>query len=88
MIEIAIFSNEHLQQETYDRLIAEYIAAHWTSKPYRVYHTEAGNIPMTTYDYPRRNGNLIYIGLGGGSRAAVDGLHLLRSTAATDAASG
>ena len=67
MIEIAIFSNEHLPQETYDRLIAEYIAAHWTNKPYRVYHTEAGNIPMTTYDYPRRNGNLIYIGLGGGA---------------------
>ncbi|CAH1001446.1 hypothetical protein LEM8419_02349 [Neolewinella maritima] len=67
MVEIAIFSNEHLRTEQYDALIGDYIHAHWTQGPYRVYHTEGGNIPMTTYDYPRRTGNLIYIGLGGGA---------------------
>lgn len=67
MVEIAIFSNNHLAQEEYDRLIGNYIRDHWTRADYRIYHTEGGNIPMTTYDYPRRNGNLIYIGLGGGA---------------------
>ena len=67
MVEIAIFSNDHLTIAEYDRLIAEYISTHWTRGTYSVYHTEGGNIPMTTYDYPRRHGNLIYIGLGGGA---------------------
>lgn len=67
MVEIAIFSNRHLSREAYDKLIGEYIEAYWTRKSYNVYHTEGGNIPMTTYDYPRRRGNLVYIGLGGGA---------------------
>ncbi len=67
LVEVAIFSNDHLTAEAYDRLIADYLREYWTRKPYRVYHTEAGNIPMTTYPYPHREGNLIYIGLGGGA---------------------
>ena len=67
MVEIAIFSNTHLTTAAYDEIIATYIANHWTRQPYNIYHTEGGNIPMTTYDYPRRNGNLICIGLGGGA---------------------
>ncbi|WP_116108577.1 lycopene cyclase family protein [Lewinella sp. IMCC34191] len=66
VVEIAIFSNQHLQTETYDRLLKEYIARHWTEGRYRIEHTEAGNIPMTTYSFPRREGKLIHIGLGGG----------------------
>ncbi len=67
MVEIAIFSNTHLATEEYDAIIGDYIRAQWTRRPYQIYHTEAGNIPMTTYGYPRRHGNLIYIGLGGGA---------------------
>ncbi len=67
LVEVAIFSNRHLGAGDYDRLIADYIRAHWTRGAYRIYHTEAGNIPMTTYPYPRRDGNLIYIGIGGGA---------------------
>ncbi|MBB4079145.1 lycopene beta-cyclase [Lewinella aquimaris] len=67
LVEIAIFSNDHLTTEAYDVLIGEYIRANWTRGTYRVTHTEAGNIPMTTYGYPRRRGNHIYIGLGGGA---------------------
>ncbi len=66
MIEIAIFSNEHLITEEYDRLIQEYVAEHWTRAAYRIEHSEAGNIPMTTYAFPRRDGSLVHIGLGGG----------------------
>ncbi|MCP9237923.1 lycopene cyclase family protein [Lewinella sp. JB7] len=67
LVEIAIFSNHHLTTEGYDELIRQYLHDHWTREGYRITHTEAGNIPMTTYTYPRRRGNLIYIGLGGGA---------------------
>ncbi|PPK84815.1 lycopene beta-cyclase [Neolewinella xylanilytica] len=66
MVEIAIFSNDHLETQEYDRLLGEYVAAYWTKGGYRIEHTEAGNIPMTTYSFPRREGKLIHIGLGGG----------------------
>jgi lycopene beta-cyclase len=67
MVEIAIFSNHHLDPAEYDRLIANYIAAHWTRGDYGIVHTEDGNIPMTTYEFPLREGRLIHIGLGGGA---------------------
>ncbi len=67
MVEIAIFSNDHLTTAGYDELISEYIHTYWTRGAYRVYHTEGGNIPMTTYDYPRQRGCIHYIGLGGGA---------------------
>lgn len=66
LVEVAIFSNEHLTTDGYDKILANYMAAHWTSD-YRVTHTEGGNIPMTSYPFPLRNGNLIYIGMRGGA---------------------
>ena len=67
MVEIAIFSNHHLTTGEYDRLIGEYISEHWTKGNYRIDHTEQGNIPMTSHRFPLRDGNLLYIGLGGGA---------------------
>lgn len=67
MVEIAIFSNNHLDKEAYDRQIAAYITKHWTRQPYEIEHEEMGNIPMTTYPFTRQTGNLIYIGLRGGA---------------------
>ncbi|WP_116127546.1 lycopene cyclase family protein [Lewinella sp. IMCC34183] len=67
VVEIAIFSNDHLRTEQYDDLLTTYIREHWTGGGYRIEQTEAGNIPMTTYPFPQRQGNLIYIGLGGGA---------------------
>ena len=66
VVEIAIFSNRHLQTEEYDNLLDEYIRGRWTQEKYRVEHTEAGNIPMTTFPFPRREGRILYIGTGGG----------------------
>lgn len=67
IVEIAIFSNNHLSADQYDLYIKEYLQTHWpqTGK-YEIYHTEQGNIPMTTYPFPTQKGHLIYIGLGGG----------------------
>ena len=67
MVEIAIFSNNHLAREEYDRLIATYIRDYWTQGKYDIEHDEAGNIPMTTHPFPVREGNLVYIGLRGGA---------------------
>lgn len=81
MVEVAIFSNNHLSRSDYDHIIEDYLAEHWqliqrdgnTTLPpssehcyFEVSHTEQGNIPMTTYPYPSQNGHLIHIGLGGG----------------------
>ncbi len=67
MVEIAIFSNDHLTATEYDQEIENYLAEQWPQlKGYEVYHTEQGVIPMTTYPYPAQKGHLIYIGLGGG----------------------
>ena len=67
LVEVAIFSNDHLTTAGYDRLLREYVRDYWTDGPYRITHTEAGNIPMTTYPFPTRDGNLIYIGMRGGA---------------------
>jgi lycopene beta-cyclase len=67
MIEIAIFSNNHLERAEYDRLLETYIHSHWTERPYTIDHTEEGNIPMTTYPFPNRERDLIYIGMRGGA---------------------
>jgi len=67
IVEIAIFSNQHLSATEYDQAIEAYLRLYWTKEEiYEVSHTEQGVIPMTSYEYPRQNGHLIYIGLGGG----------------------
>ncbi|OAV42981.1 lycopene cyclase family protein [Lewinella sp. 4G2] len=67
LVEVAIFSNNHLTSEAYDEILSQYIAAHWTEGAYTVKHVEQGNIPMTTYPFPTSEGNLTYIGLRGGA---------------------
>lgn len=67
MVEIAIFSNNHLKREEYDQLLETYIYDYWTKAPYAIDHTEEGNIPMTTYPFATRNKDLIYIGMRGGA---------------------
>lgn len=67
MVEVAIFSNNHLQRQEYDAILEAYIRDHWTAAGYTIDHTEEGNIPMTTYPFSTRDGNLIYIGMRGGA---------------------
>jgi len=67
IVEIAIFSNHYLSVAEYDQAIEEYLRRYWTKQEiYEVSHTEQGVIPMTSHGYPRQDGHLIYIGLGGG----------------------
>ncbi len=77
LIEIAIFSNNHLTVSEYDDLLKTYIHKHWTQGSYEVTHTEGGNIPMTTYPFPARDRNLIYIGMRGGATRPSTGYTFL-----------
>lgn len=67
MVEVAIFSNNHLKREEYDQLLETYIYDYWTKAPYAIDHTEEGNIPMTTYPFSTRDRDLIYLGMRGGA---------------------
>ncbi|MCX8212675.1 MAG: FAD-dependent oxidoreductase [Lewinella sp.] len=77
LIEIAIFSNNHLTVPEYDALLKTYIYDHWTEGDYKITHTEGGNIPMTTYPFPVRDRNLIYIGMRGGATRPSTGYTFL-----------
>jgi lycopene beta-cyclase len=77
LIEIAIFSNNHLTIPEYDGLLKTYIYDYWTQANYEVTHTEGGNIPMTTYPFPVRERNLIYIGMRGGATRPSTGYTFL-----------
>lgn len=77
LVEVAIFSNQHLPAADYDQIITHYLHDHWQitglglkQEGYKsikaIQHTEQGVIPMTTYPYPKQNGRLIHIGLAGG----------------------
>lgn len=66
LVEVAIFSNDHLTSAGYDAILADYLAAHWTAD-YEVEHAEQGNIPMTTYPFAARDRDLIYVGMRGGA---------------------
>lgn len=77
LVEIAIFSNHHLTVPEYDGLLKTYIYEHWTQGNYEITHTEGGNIPMTTYPFPVRDRNLIYIGMRGGATRPSTGYTFL-----------
>ncbi len=77
LVEIAIFSNHHLKTSEYDNLLKTYIYNHWTQGNYAITHTEGGNIPMTSYPFPVRDHNLIYIGMRGGATRPSTGYTFL-----------
>lgn len=77
LVEIAIFSNNHLTVSQYDDLLKTYIHTHWTQAKYEITHTEGGNIPMTTYPFPVRDRTLIYIGMRGGATRPSTGYTFL-----------
>lgn len=77
LVEIAIFSNNHLTVPEYDALLKTYIYDYWTEGGYAITHTEGGNIPMTTYPFPVRDRNLIYIGMRGGATRPSTGYTFL-----------
>lgn len=73
LVEVAIFSKEHLTSEGYDALIRDYIQTYLKLPAYEIIHDEMGAIPMTDYRFPRQNGREIFIGTAGGHTKASTG---------------
>ena len=74
LIEIAIFSNDHLSRDGYDRILADYLQVHWPQiGNYEIRETEAGVIPMTDHRFPRADRDIIHLGMAGGDTRASTG---------------
>jgi lycopene beta-cyclase len=74
LVEVAIFSNNHLQTEQYDQILANYLAVHHpATEGYEIKEVEDGVIPMTDFAFRRGEGRLIQIGTAGGDTRASSG---------------
>ncbi|HRK82126.1 MAG TPA: lycopene cyclase family protein [Saprospiraceae bacterium] len=74
LVEVAIFSNQHLEAAGYDEILARYMREHLPQAGgYEVTETEQGNIPMTDFDFPRQEGRIVNIGMAGGDTRASTG---------------
>ncbi len=74
LVELAIFSNRHLQNEEYDRIIGAYLKDHWPGiKGFSVDRKENGVIPMTDLRFPKTAGRIVQLGTVGGQTRASTG---------------
>jgi lycopene beta-cyclase len=73
LVEIAIFSNDILEEAEYDSMIKDYIREYVTDVPYSIEHEEVGVIPMTDFPFPTVEGGMIHIGTAGGHTKASTG---------------
>lgn len=74
LVEVAIFSNQHLPEAGYDSIIQNYLDKHWPQlSRYTVTRTESGNIPMTDYAFPLFKDHIINVGMSGGDTRASTG---------------
>jgi len=67
LVEVAIFSNNILEQADYDNILTEYIDKYINPKSYTIEEEEFGIIPMTSYPFHKHNTkNITNIGTAGG----------------------
>ncbi len=67
LVEVAIFSNEMMNDEKYNEIVRGYIQDYLKIENYQVEEEEFGVIPMTTYPFVKHNTKRItHIGTGGG----------------------
>jgi lycopene beta-cyclase len=74
LIELAIFSNNHLQAAAYDDIIDQYLRQHLPELiDFSVEQVEMGNIPMTNFPFRRDEGRVIHLGMAGRDTRASSG---------------
>lgn len=74
LIEVAIFSNNHLAIPEYDVILDTYIKEYLPAAvPYEISQYELGNIPMTDYPFRRSDGRVIHLGTAGGDTRPATG---------------
>lgn len=73
LVEYTVFSRDIIPDEEYDEGLKEYIQQHITQGGYKITGSEKGVIPMTDYRFPRRDGNIFYMGTAGGNTRGSSG---------------
>jgi lycopene beta-cyclase len=86
LIELAIFSNEILQQGDYDSILHDYILKTLRIEQYSILEEEFGIIPMTSYNFKKHDTKYItHIGTAGGCVKSSSGYAFDRIQEHTDA---
>jgi lycopene beta-cyclase len=73
LVEYTLFSEKLLTTEDYAIALKDYMDNWLQLKEYTIAEEEFGVIPMTNISFPRRKGNIIYIGTAGGQTKASSG---------------
>lgn len=74
LVEVAIFSNQHLSVSGYDEIIGKYLKEQWPQlEHYNIVAKEMGIIPMTDYPFRQNDGRIIHIGTAGGDTKGSTG---------------
>jgi lycopene beta-cyclase len=72
LVEYTIFSEAILSPVVYTEQIEAYLKQQNIGN-YKVYHMEFEKIPMTTYQFPKKNNRVLFIGSAGGATRASTG---------------
>lgn len=67
LIEYTVFSQNLLEDADYEKVLKAYLTENFHLKTYRVLREEKGAIPMSSYNFPKQDGRIIYIGTAGGN---------------------
>lgn len=74
LVEVALFSNQLLEKEAYDKILDDYIKDFLHLGKFKIEEEEFGIIPMTSYGFKNHNTHRIFhIGTGGGIVKASSG---------------
>ncbi|WP_293918433.1 MULTISPECIES: lycopene cyclase family protein [unclassified Sphingobacterium] len=73
LIEYTLFTSVLQTPEYFERNLKKYLDQHLGNHRYEITKTEEGKIPMTSYRFPRRKGNIIYLGTAAGCSKASTG---------------
>jgi lycopene beta-cyclase len=73
LVEYTLFSPQWLKAEQYNKGLRSYISEQLKIADYKILDEETGSIPMTNYQFPMRQNNIINIGTAGGQTKGSSG---------------
>lgn len=81
LVEYTLFSEKLLEKTEYEEAIKEYLHQNLGIKKYQITETEKGSIPMTCYNFAKKNTeSIIYIGTAGGWSKASTGYTFMNTS--------
>lgn len=66
LVEYTLFTDRPKEFSYFKRQLSDYLDQHFGHGNYEIIREEEGNIPMSSYRFPRRDGRIFYIGTAGG----------------------